>query len=183
MNAMTAHKPPPSDPVRDALEPLEEDERSELTATWATVRDDSMWPGIDADRRDRVGAFLSAHVRAEPRESQEGRIQARPLLRLVRRRWVVLSAATAAVVVMIAIGLALQLHLVEIAAPPDQARTEVLSDVSSIELHPGAVLVYGSLNGNGTANFTTEREVSFFRTYCDGQLVSSGYVATGACGP
>ena len=58
-------------------ETLEEDERSELTATWATVRDDSMWPGIDADRRDRVGAFLSAHVRAGPRESQEGRIQAR----------------------------------------------------------------------------------------------------------
>ena len=105
---MTAHKPSPSDPVRDALGPLEEDERSELTATWATVRDDSMWPGIDADRRDRVGAFLSAHVRAGPRESQEGRIQARPLLRLVRRRWAVLSAATAAVVVMIAIGLALQ---------------------------------------------------------------------------
>ena len=105
---MTAHKPSPSDPVRDALEPLKEDERSELTATWATVRDDSMWPGIDADRRDRVGAFLSAHVRAGPRESQEGRIQARPLLRLVRRRWAVLSAATAAVVVMIAIGLALQ---------------------------------------------------------------------------
>ena len=105
---MTAHKPSPSDPARDALEPLEEDERSELAATWETVRDASMWPGIDADRRDRVGAFLSAHVRAGPGAGQEGRIQARPLLRLVRRRWVVLSAATAAVVVMIAIGLALR---------------------------------------------------------------------------
>lgn len=105
---MTAHKPPSSDPVRDALEPLEEDERSELTATWETVRDDPMWPGIDADRRDRVGAFLSAHVRAKPRESQERRIQVRPLLRLVRRRWVVLSATAAAVVGIIAIGLALR---------------------------------------------------------------------------
>ena len=105
---MTAHKPPPSDPVRDALEPLEEDERSELTATWETVRDDSMWPGIDEDRRDRTGAFLSAHVRAGSRKTQETRIQARPLLRLVRRRWVVLSATAAAVVGMIAIGLALR---------------------------------------------------------------------------
>lgn len=105
---MTAHKPSPSDPVRDALEPLEEDERSELAATWETVRNDSSWPGIDADRRDRTGAFLSAHVRARSRASQKGRIQARPLLRLVRRRWAVLSAATAAVVVMIAIGLALR---------------------------------------------------------------------------
>ena len=105
---MTAHKPPPFDPIRDALGPLEEDERSELAATWETVRNDSSWPGIDADRRNRTGAFLSAHIRAGLRESQEGRIQARPLLRLVRRRWVVLSAATAAVVVMIAIGLALR---------------------------------------------------------------------------
>ena len=105
---MTAHKPPPCDPIRDALGPLEEDERSELAATWETVRNDSSWPGIDADRRDRTGAFLSAHVRAGSRAGQEGRIQARPLLRLVRRRWVVLSAATAAVVVMIAIGLALR---------------------------------------------------------------------------
>ena len=105
---MTAHKPPSSDPVRDALEPLEEDERSELTATWATVRDDSSWPGIDEDRRDRIGAFLSAHVRAGSREIREERIQLRPLLRLVRRRWVVLSAATAAVVGIVAIGLALR---------------------------------------------------------------------------
>lgn len=105
---MTAHKHPPSDPVRDALEPLEEDERSELTATWETVRDDSMWPGIDKDRRDRTGAFLSAHVRAGSRKTQEARIRTRPLLRLVRRRWVVLSATAAAVVGIIAIGLALR---------------------------------------------------------------------------
>ena len=105
---MTAHKPPPFDPVRDALEPLGEDERSELTATWETVRDDPMWPGIDEDRRDRTGAFLSAHVRTGSRETRERRIQARPLLRLVRRRWVVLSATAAAVVGIIAIGLALR---------------------------------------------------------------------------
>ncbi|MXW64489.1 MAG: hypothetical protein F4Y00_06815 [Bacteroidetes bacterium SB0662_bin_6] len=105
---MTAHKPPSSDPVRDALEPLEEDERSELTATWATVRDDSTWPGIDANRRDRIGAFLSAHARAGSREIREERIPLRPLLRLVRRRWVVLSATAAAVVGIVAIGLALR---------------------------------------------------------------------------
>ena len=152
---MTAHKPSPSDPVRDALEPLEEDERSELTATWATVRDDSMWPGIDADRRDRVGAFLSAHVRAGPRESQEGRIQARPLLRLVRRRWAVLSAATAAVVVMIAIGLALQY----------------------------GCTVRGYNSGDGTVSYWNyeNSEGSFFRVYRDGKQVWSGYGPQGGC--
>ncbi len=152
---MTAHKPPPSDPVRDALEPLEEDERSELAATWETVRDDSMWPGIDADRRDRVGAFLNAHVRAGPRESQEGRIQARPLLRLVRRRWALLSVATAAVVGMIAIGLALRYEC----------------------------SVRGYDNGDGTVSYWNyeNSEGSFFRVYRDGEQVWSGYGPQAGC--
>ena len=152
---MTAHKSPSSDPVRDALEPLEEDERSELTATWATVRNDSTWPGIDADRRDRIGAFLSAHVRAGSRESQKGGIQTRPLLRLVRRRWVVLSAATAAVVGIVAIGLALRY----------------------------GCSVRGYDNGDGTVSYRNyeNSEGSFFRVYRDGEQVWSGYGPQASC--
>ena len=152
---MTAHKSPSSDPVRDALEPLQEDERSELAATWETVRDDPMWPGIDEDRRDRTGAFLSAHVRAKPRENRKGRIPARPLLRLVRRRWVVLSASAAAVVGIVAIGLALR--------------------------HECSVRGYDNRDGTVSYRNYENSEGSFFRVYRDGELVSSGYGPQANC--